>query len=171
MILQRIRVADWRCLLNPAELGPFDEGLNIIHAPNGTGKSTLFEAFRRALLDGHKVTGRDVDMLRPWGRSLSPKVTVEFVHGGVEYRITKQFLDDPSALLERKEDGQYRRLAEGISADEQTRGLLTQNPPGRGLARQENWGLAQVLWAPQGNLVLANLSGDLVADIRSMLAV
>jgi DNA repair exonuclease SbcCD ATPase subunit len=151
-------------------LGPFDEGLNVIHAPNGSGKSTIFEAFQRALLDSHKVTGRDVEMLRPWGRSLSPKVTVEFAHGGVEYRIAKKFLDDPAALLERKEDGRFKRLAEGISADDQTRALFTQNPPGRGLARQENWGLAQVLWAPQGNLVLSRLTGDLVADIRSMLS-
>ena len=171
MILRRIRVSDWRCFLDAVELGPFDEALNIIHAPNGTGKSTLFEAFRRALLDGHKVTGRDVEMLRPWGRSLSPKVTVEFVHGGIEYRVTKQFLEDPIALLERVEDGRYTRLAEGISADEQTRALFTQNPPGRGLARPENWGLAQVLWAPQGNLMLTSLSGDLVTDIRSMLSV
>jgi DNA repair exonuclease SbcCD ATPase subunit len=171
MILRRIRVADWRCFLNPIDLGAFDEGLNIVHAPNGSGKSTLFEAFHRALLDGHKVTGRDVEMLRPWGRTLSPKVTVEFAHGGVEYRISKQFLDEPSALLERMEDGRYRRLAEGMAADDQTRALFTQNPPGRGLSRQENWGLAQILWASQGNLVLARLSGDLVTDIRSMLSV
>ena len=170
MILRRIRVADWRCFLNPVELGMFDEGLNIIHAPNGSGKSTLFEAFRRALLDSHKVTGKDVEMLRPWGRTLSPKVTVEFAHGGVEYRISKQFLDSSNALLERMEGGQYRRLAEGTAADDQARSLFTQNPPGRGLSRAENWGLAQILWAPQGNLVLAQLSGDLVADIRSMLS-
>ena len=170
MILRRIRVADWRCFLNPIELGEFDEGLNIVHAPNGTGKSTLFEAFHRALLDSHKVTGRDIEMLRPWGRTLSPKVTVGFAHGGAEYRISKQFLEDSSALLERMEDGTYRRLAEGTAADDQTRALFTQNPPGRGLARQENWGLAQILWAPQGNLVLTRLSGDLVADIRSMLS-
>jgi DNA repair exonuclease SbcCD ATPase subunit len=128
--IRSIKVADWRCFLDGIEVGPFEESLNIIHAPNGTGKSTLFEALRRALLDGHKVTGKDVEGIRPWGRNLAPKVTVEFIHGGQEYRITKQFLDSPSALLERKENGRYHRLAEGVSADEQTREILTRNPPG-----------------------------------------
>ncbi|MEI8189830.1 MAG: AAA family ATPase [candidate division NC10 bacterium] len=170
MILRSISVANWRCFLEAVELGPFADGLNIVYAPNGTGKSTLFEAMRCALLDGHRVSGRDVDELRPWGRSLAPKVTVEFVHGGTEYRITKQFLDNQSAFLERKENGRFRPLAEGASADEQTRAILTQNPPGRGLAQVRNWGFAQVLWAPQGNLSLSSLSEDLVTDIRSMLS-
>jgi DNA repair exonuclease SbcCD ATPase subunit len=171
MIVRSIRVADWRCFLNAVEVGPFDDGLNIIHAPNATGKSTLFEAFRRALLDGHKVTGKDVEAIRPWGRELAPKVTVEFAHQGREYRISKQFLDNQSALLERKENGKYQRLAEGVAADDKTREILTKNPPGRGLCRPENWGVAQVLWAPQGNLALETLSGDLIADIRAMLCV
>ncbi|MEW6664970.1 MAG: AAA family ATPase [Thermodesulfobacteriota bacterium] len=170
MILRSIRVADWRCFLDQVELGPLDEGLNIIHGPNGLGKSTLFEALRRALLDGHRVTGRDIEAIRPWGRSLAPKVTVEFIHEGNEYRIAKQFLDTPRAVLERKETGRYQRLAEGASADEEVRKILTSNPPGRGLSRLENWGLAQVLWAPQGNLVLMALSEDLVTNVRSMLS-
>jgi energy-coupling factor transporter ATP-binding protein EcfA2 len=170
VILRSLRVANWRCFLDEIGVGPFEEGLNILHAPNGFGKSTLFEAFRRALLDGHRVTGRDVEMLRPWGRTLAPRVTVEFAHGGEEYRISKQFLDNPSAGLERKEEGRWRPLAEGPGADERTREILTKNPPGRGLARPENWGLAQVLWAPQGSLVLGALSGDLVTDIRTMLS-
>src|SRR5208337_2477818 len=58
-----------------------------------------------------------------------------------------------------------------VAADDKTREILTRNPPGRGLCRPENWGVAQVLWAPQGNLALEPLSGDLIADIRAMLSV
>lgn len=170
MIVRSIKVVDWRCFVGEIAVGPFGDGLNVIYAPNTTGKSTLFEAMRRGLLDGHKVTGKDVEAIRAWGRSLAPKVAVEFVHGGQEYRITKQFLDGPSALLERKERGRYERLAEGTAADEKAREMLTKNPPGRGLSRQENWGLAQVLWAPQGNLAVGPLSRDLVSDIRAMLS-
>jgi len=64
VIVRSIRVANWRCLLDEIEVGPFEDGLNILHAANGLGKSTLFEALRRALLDGHRVTGRDVEALR-----------------------------------------------------------------------------------------------------------
>jgi DNA repair exonuclease SbcCD ATPase subunit len=170
VIIRSIKVTDWRCFLEDIEVGPFEEGLSIIHAPNGTGKSTLFEALRRALLDGHKVTGKDVEAIRPWGRNLAPKVTIEFIHDRQEYRITKQFIDSPSALLERKENGRYRRLAEGAFADEQTREILTKNPPGKGLAKTPNWGIAQVLWAPQGSLAIGPLTGDVVSDIQRMLS-
>ncbi len=68
----------------------------------------------------------------------------------------EQFLDNSSALLERMEGSKYSRLAEGTAAEDQARTLFTQNPPGKGLARTENWGLAQSLWAPQGNLMLAH---------------
>lgn len=171
MILRSIRVQGWRCFADPVEIGPLADGLTVLHAPNATGKSTLFEALLRTLLDGHRVTGREVEALRPWGRELAPTATVEFVHGGVEYRLTKRFLDRQESELHRREGGQFVRLAEGDAADERVREILTRNPPGRGLSRPDNWGLAQVLWAPQGNLALGSLSGDVVADIRASLGV
>lgn len=169
MILRSIVVQGWRCFANPVAVGPFAEGLNVLHAPNATGKSTLFEALMRGLLDGHRVSGRDVESLRPWGRDLAPTVTVEFAHAGSEYRITKRFLDRPCAELERREDGRFVRVADGEAADDRVREFLTRNPPGRGLVRPENSGLVQVLWAPQGNLAVSKLSGDLVTDIRTAL--
>ncbi|MBW1982661.1 MAG: AAA family ATPase [Deltaproteobacteria bacterium] len=169
MILRSIQVQNWRCFIDPVTVGPFSEQLNVLHAPNATGKTTLFEALRRALLDGHRVTGREVESIRPWGRALAPTVTVEFAHDGISYRVTKRFLDNPSAILEREENGRFVPLAEGGAADEQARGILSRNPPGRGLARPENWGLAQILWAPQGDLSYTRLSGDLLADIRTSL--
>lgn len=171
MILRSIAVQGWRCFANPISIGPFADGLNVLHAPNATGKSTLFEALLRGLLDGYRVSGRDVETLRPWGRALAPTVTVEFSHDGGEYRMKKRFLDHPVAELERRENGSFVRMAEGEAADEKIRAILTRNPPGRGLSRPENWGLAQVLWAPQGDLAIDKLSGDLVADIRTALGV
>ena len=47
MILHSLTVANWRSLLTSVELGPLSDRLNVIHAPNGTGKSSLFEAMRR----------------------------------------------------------------------------------------------------------------------------
>lgn len=171
MILRSIHVEGWRCFIAPVRVGPFSDGLNVLYAPNATGKSTLFEALLRGLLDSYRVTGREVEALRPWGRFLAPAVSVEFTHGGTDYRLTKRFLDRPSSNLERRENGRFVRLAEGEAADQQVREILTHNPPGRGLARPENWGLAQVLWAPQGDLALAELSGDVVSNIREFLGV
>ena len=83
----------------------------------------------------------------------------------------KRFLDHPVVELERRENETFVRVAEGDAADQKIREILTRNPPGRGLSRPENRGLAQVLWAPQGDLSLGKLSGDLVADIRTALDV
>ena len=83
----------------------------------------------------------------------------------------KRFLDHPVVELERRENETFVREAEGDAADQKIREILTRNPPGRGLSRPENRGLAQVLWAPQGDLSLGKLSGDLVADIRTALDV
>ena len=171
MILRSIVVQGWRCFANPVSVGPFTEGLNVLHAPNAAGKSTLFEAMRLCLLDGHRVTGRDVENLRPWGRALAPTVTVSFSHDAAEYRVMKRFLDHPVVELERRENETFVRVAEGDAADRKIREILTRNPPGRGLSRPENRGLAQVLWAPQGDLSFGKLSGDLVADIRTALDV
>jgi len=169
MILRSMRIAGWRCFVESVEVGPFQEGLNVLYAPNATGKSTLFEALLRGLLDWHRVGGQEVAAIRPWGRSLAPTVTVEFSHDGTDYRIMKRFLDNPTSRLERKENGRFVPLAENNKADEKVRVILTRNAPMKGLARLEHWGLAQVLWAPQGDLAFKELSGDVIADIRTSL--
>ena len=169
MILRSMRIAGWRCFVESMEVGPFQEGLNVLYAPNATGKSALFEALLRGLLDWHRVGGQEVAAIRPWGRSLAPTVTVEFSHDGTDYRIMKRFLDNPTSRLERKENGRFVPLAENNKADEKVRVILTRNAPMKGLARLEHWGLAQVLWAPQGDLAFKELSGDVIADIRTSL--
>jgi len=120
-------------------------------------------------MDGHRVRGEDIKKIRPWGRSLTPAVTVEFAHGRNEYRINKRFLDNPLSKLERKENGRFVPLAESDKADEMVRSMINGNLPGRGVSRSEHWGLAQVLWAPQGELALEGLSGDLMNQIRASL--
>lgn len=170
MILHSIKVENWRCLLGETEVGPFSERLNVLYAPNATGKSTLFEALRCALMDNHTTRGEDVLRLRPWGRELSPRVTVEFTAKGCRYRVWKRFLDGAEAVLERMEGGTYRPLAEGPKADTATRELFTPSGPKKGLSKPEHWGILQVLWAPQGRLELGGLSGDLLSDIRQALS-
>lgn len=171
MILRGIGVAGWRCFPDPVEVGAFGDGLNIVHAPNASGKSTLFEALKWALFDSHGVGGEKAKSLRPWGRALTPRVHVEFVHGGAEYRISKQFLDKASSELSRKEDGRFVRLAEGDAADERTRSILLGKPSLRGPCSSANSGVCQVLWAPQGGMELVNLSEDLVANIQQSMGV
>lgn len=172
MILHSLRVANWRSLLNPVELGPFSDRLNVIHAPNGTGKSSLFEAMRRALFDAHHVSGEEIEAVRPWGRSLAPQVQVEFIQSGVRYRVKKTFLDGASAHLFRFEDGKFLPLADSRNADSKLREIIAaSDAPGRGLSKHEHWGLSEVLWAPQGALHLDSLSSSVTENLRAALGV
>lgn len=154
MILRSIHVEGWRCFIAPVRVGPFSDGLNVLYAPNATGKSTLFEALLRGLLDSYRVTGREVEALRPWGRSLAPLVTVEFIHGSTDYRLTKRFLDRPSSNLERRENGLFVRLAEGEAADQQVREFLGAqiSGPGAGLLEERIEDAYLKVYTPGGRI-------------------
>ena len=169
MIIRSIRVEGWRCFADAVEVGHFGDGLNVVHGPNGIGKSTLFMALVRGVFDGHKVAGEAMKSLRPWGRDLCPAVTIELCCGGVSYRLRKQFLTSPKSELHRLENGKYVRLAEGVAADERARELLCGESPGRGASDRRHWGLAQVLWAPQGELTLGHLSAAARQTIQQSL--
>ena len=171
MILHQLQVAHWRSLVDPVTIGPFDQGITVIHAPNGTGKSSLFEALQLALFDSHAVGGQEILTIRPWGRPLNPKVSVDFSHNDTRYLVEKTFIDSPSALLSRWEDGKFIRLAEGREADAELRALLGSSAPGRGLSNSVHWGLSQVLWSPQGLLALKELAPSVSENIRASLGV
>lgn len=169
MILHAICVEGWRCFAGRTFVGEFTEGLNIIFGPNGSGKSTLMMALVRGLFDNHLVSGEHISALRPWGRELNPQVTLEFTHGGVRYRLVKQFLASQRAELCRLEGGTYVRLAESRAADDQARRLLAGEAPGKGVTDPRHWGLAQVLWATQGDLRIADLSAPTRTAIEEAL--
>ncbi len=169
MILRSILVRGWRCLADEVQVGPLNDRVNVIYGPNGTGKSTLFQAMARAFLDAYRVGGEEAAGIRPWGRMLTPTVTVEFVCGGQEYRVTKRFLDRPSSELSQREGDRFRRIAEDDAADEQVRQFLKGTAPGKGLSDSRHWGTSQVLWTLQGDLSMKDLTGDLANDIRMML--
>ena len=124
MILRSLAVEGWRCFANRLEIGPLAERLNVIHGPNGIGKSTLMWALVRGLFDNHAVSGQAYETLRPWGRtsprgSRSSSSTTASVFGW-----PSSFSRSPSAELSRFEDGKFVRLAEGEAANSQVREML-----------------------------------------------
>ncbi len=171
MILRRIEVSGWRTFAEKVSVGPFSEGLNLVFGPNGTGKSTLFEALRLAIFDAHGVRARGIEEIRPWGRELSPRVELEFSQGGNLYRLEKGFLEGAYSRILREEGGRFVPLMEGKAADGFVRELFSRSSPGRGLSKEEHLGLCQVLWAPQGGMELRSLGEDLVSSVREALGV
>jgi DNA repair exonuclease SbcCD ATPase subunit len=166
MILRVLRVENWRCFANPIEVGPLSERINVLHGPNGIGKSTLLGSLVRGFFDNHGVSGKDIEALRPWGRRLSPTVTIEFEDQNRRYRVMKRFLNSPACELSRWEDGRFVRLAEGEAADGLLREMLSGTAPGRGLSDERHWGMAQVLWALQEKMAMPEPAVEVSQAIR-----
>lgn len=166
MILRNLTVKGWRCFINEAKVGPFENGLNIIHGPNGIGKSSLIMALTRCLFDSHNVGGDGIKRVRSWGRELSPKVTLDFEQNGEQFQLYKQFLVSPVAKLSRKENDRLVPLAEGRAADDRARAILSGQASSRGVTDHRHWGFAQILWASQGNLRINELASIPRATIQ-----
>jgi DNA repair exonuclease SbcCD ATPase subunit len=169
MILERLEVAGFRKFAAPFAFEP-DERFTVIHAPNGTGKSTLLEAIHYGLLERFNVTGEEVKVrFKSAGRELTPSITVQFSVDDVRYRLEKKFIENKSALLKRYESGRFTSLLEGIAADDFVRELFSADPSKRGvLNRSSNLGFAHILWSAANARFddLPDAAGD---KIRSML--
>ncbi|MDR0330492.1 MAG: hypothetical protein LBH93_02125, partial [Chitinispirillales bacterium] len=85
-------------------------------------------------------------------------------HGGTDYRLTKQFINSKSCLVERigEQSSEYTRFMEADSADAWLRGLMSSEAAPRGVSRPEHWGLAGLLWIPQGGGDYCGLNGALM---------
>jgi uncharacterized protein YhaN len=135
-------------------LGPFAPGLNVLAAPNESGKSTALHAAARALFDRHSTRSEEIKALQPAGTSLSPRIVVDFETRAGRFRVTKTFLQKPESLLHRRHGDRWELLAEADAADQRVQALLQSSLPGRGATKPEHWGFLGFLWARQGEPAL-----------------
>ncbi|NTX16507.1 hypothetical protein HUA76_37620 [Myxococcus sp. CA056] len=173
MILRRLRVQHFRCFRNPVELSGLGVGIHVVHAPNETGKSSLVLALARALFDRNSTRDREIQNLRPWGTTLSPRVTLELDSGGKRYRLEKAFLDDATSLLDEWTGTRFERLADSQRADEMARGFLFSGGAQAGATKPGQWGLARLLWLGQSaeRHVLPGLDTPLKARLMEAVGV
>jgi energy-coupling factor transporter ATP-binding protein EcfA2 len=172
MILHLIDLTYVGPFRNPVRLGPFAPGLNLLCAPNESGKSTSLRAAARALFDKHTNKGEELRALQPAGTDLAPRVAVEFETRAGRFRIEKTFLQAPRSLLAQWERGAWQPIAEADAADQRMQELLKTTLPGRGATRPEHWGFLGFLWARQGEPVeWPKLADDAIGQqIRARLA-
>ncbi len=153
MILHRIELTHVGPFRDTVNLGPFTPGLNVLGAPNETGKSTAMIAAARALFDKHTTKGEELKGLQPVGTELAPRVAVEFETAAGRFRIEKSFLQSPRSLLKQWRDGSWQLMAEADAADQRVQSLLNSTFPGRGATNASHWGFLGFLWARQGEPV------------------
>ena len=151
MILHRVVASNVGAFAGPpGTAGPFTPGLNLLCAPNETGKTTLLKATGRALFDRHTCKADEIRVLRPAGTSLAPAMTVEFEAGSGRFRIEKTFLQNPRSLLSGWTGDRWQPLADGDAADDRLSALLQTSRSGRGATSVAHWGMLGYLWMRQG---------------------
>lgn len=150
MILHALELTHVGRFRDTVHLGPFGPGLNVLAAPNESGKSTALHAAARALFDRHTTRSEELKALQPAGSALAPSVTVEFETGAGHFRIAKTFLQRPESRLHQQRSGAWHLVAEADAADQRVQSLLQSSLPGRGATKPEHWGFLGFLWARQG---------------------
>lgn len=166
MILRNVRLEGLGCFADGFTAGPFAPGVNVVFAPNGSGKTTLARGVSLGFLEPHRAKAAEIQALRPWGRRLTPQVSIEFEHSGRVYRTHKRFLDASSAGVEMKEGDNWTAFAKGDDADEFLREVLKTDADRPRASKRDSWGLAQVLWTTQGDLSLPPFSPNVIESVR-----
>lgn len=144
LCLTRLRVEQWRRFREPFELAGLAPGLNVIGAPNESGKSSLVRAIRAAFLERHRSAA--VDDLRPWGDgSAAPTVELDFLADGQPAQLRKSFLGRKRCHLQIG-----ARQWEGVEAEDHLAQWLGFQFALKGASRAEHWGIPGLLWVEQG---------------------
>ncbi len=153
MILRGVQVEHWCCIAK-LDLGDLPAGVIVLHGPNRTGKSSVVRALRYCLFDAdHDAGGKEFRKSIPWSGAGPPKVTVEFLTRGIEYRLTKIFSRkvDGKALLEKKVGSGWQIEEDAPKeASRKARELLGAN--------KSTAGMNQLLWLEQGEIGLPDSS-------------
>ncbi len=150
MILHAIELTYVGRFRETVHLGPFASGINVISAPNESGKSTSIRAAARALFDRHTTKSDELKSLQPAGTDLPPRIAVEFETAAGRFRIEKTFLQSPRSLLKQWQAGAWQPIAEADLADQRVQALLHSTLPGKGATKPGHWGFLGFLWARQG---------------------
>jgi len=152
MKLLHLELTDWRQFCGGPRKISFDDRTTVLTGPNEVGKSTIFEAIRRALFDRCRSTAQWVKHIPPYGvRGAVPTVLLEFEHNSKVLRIEKAFgRQKGTATLSERKDGRWKAIARNQDADDQLREVLgaTFSSSTEG-TRPDNWGAFQWLFVPQ----------------------
>lgn len=144
MKLQHLRVEQFRQFRSAVELGSLQPGINLIHGPNESGKSTLVRAIRAAFFERYR--SKSAEDFAPWGdSSAAPTVQLVFEHSGQRWQLDKRFLKRHRCDLLIDGEG-----FSGEEAEEKLAELLGYQFPKKGASKEEHWGIPGLLWVEQG---------------------
>jgi DNA repair exonuclease SbcCD ATPase subunit len=169
MILTGFQIQNWGCI-QKVEVPTLGAGINVLHAPNGSGKSSIVAALRACLMDyKHNSTHEDLKRYLPaHDEKLAREVRVQFLVGKTEYNLLKTFkTNGPCELESRAVGGSWRKVSSNPSeVHDQALALLG--------GKASDAGLYQLLWLPQTQYELPEakkFDTDLQSRLRGILGV
>lgn len=146
MKITTIRVEGFKRFRDAFTLHDLTDGINLIAAPNGSGKSTIAEAVRVGFQERHRTASLG-DLLAPWTQpGASPSVQIEFMYGGKRHRVSKTFGGKKSCTLD--VDG---KSMTGDDAEQMLSTLFSFSYASKGVSRPEHQGVPGLLWVRQGS--------------------
>lgn len=160
MKLQALRLREVGRFSAPVQIDGFSGGLDVLVAPNESGKSTLLKALKAVFFDKHTAAGQKLSSLQPYSGG-APLIEVDFEAKGGSWRLRKQFLSDRGCSLTELATG--RVVARGEDAHLQSLELF-----GAG-ADSKDTGVAGFLLLEQKEWLEANPSAKAQTAIESVL--
>lgn len=169
MILRRLRVERIRKLNRPVEID-FTKRFVVVEGPNEVGKSTLFTALEYAFFRRSSGSGEDINRLMPWNAEVRPILELDFQYEGVEYRLQKSWEGKGSTLVSTIDAAGQATPYKSEGADDWLITIFAGEAggPGSRAMGSKNLGLAHLLFAAQGHILI---DGDgLNSNARGRLA-
>ena len=165
MILRSVHILNWK-KLSDVLLPDLSRNITVISAPNKTGKSTLVEAIRSALVDfDYDTSHKQIKAAVPWNTAAVPQAEIAFEVEGKQYLLIKRFASKPkgggSELFELVDSEKRQLLVEGKETSVRVQQLLHID--------KSNRGIPSLLWVEQGMTNLPNIDEDLDKSLRSVL--
>ena len=168
MIVESIILENWKKFRDPVEI-QFQDGLNIIHGPNESGKTTLMESLRTILFSKHSSRSKNIKAIIPFDSQLAPQAMITFRNNGDRYKVTKRFIQPMSALEKWNSNG-WERLSEGDAADRAVASITGGELPRTGDTKPQFWGVSQCLWMVQGEPIISDeLNSETFSSLQRMI--
>jgi hypothetical protein len=146
MKIRTIRVEGFKKFRDPFTLADLTDGINLIAAPNGSGKSTIAEAVRVGFQERHRTASLG-ELLAPWTQpGASPSVQIEFMYDGKRHRVAKTFGGKKSCTVD--VDG---KSMTGDDAEQMLSNMFSFSYASKGVSRPEHQGVPGLLWVRQGS--------------------
>ncbi|WP_108836324.1 AAA family ATPase [Tateyamaria sp. Alg231-49] len=149
MMITSISLRNVRRFVEPVTIDKIGPGLNVLSAPNESGKSTFFDALQAGFFESHRSQNQRIKGLTPRVGG-DPEVTIRFDLDGASWELFKRWSSSgkrKQASL--KKDGVL--IAQGEQAEDTLANMV---------AAPKEGGPAALLWVRQGVVEVSSDSAE-----------